>query len=530
MLFDLEGAMQNQAEYTTFRSPTSSWSNRILIAAVAGILFLTLFPFRFDFATRLPSNAAPLLLGRSAKVGGPLNVFLNILLFVPFGFGLSETLHERGKSWKLTFILTLLAGALFSYIIEYMQFFIPSRDSGWEDVFTNSAGAVTGFILFKRWGRGAVCFLSDRDSRLTKWLTFQRAVMIIPIYFAAWLAISIPLQEQSLPSNWDPSSFLVVGNNMEAEYPWLGRVFRLQLWDRALPEQLGRDLTGGGKVEGPQDGLVGDFEFSGPSPLQDRQKLLPELVWTPSVPASTDSNALVLDGKAWVISTLPVSDFVRNVQRTNQFAVRVVGILGEVGEGDKRIVSISNSSGIVNMILRQEDTNLVFWFRNPLSVKRSLLAWYVPKVFNTVQPRDILFSYDGSNLSLFIDGRKEPRPYQLGPGTRLAQLLVQVTPAELDGYRYIYEALVFLPAGILTGLATRSGWPQPVASAVFLAIGVCLPLGILEWVLVSVSGRALSRANLFLSALLTIAGILWINLDRRARYCGVSSMKSNEIA
>jgi glycopeptide antibiotics resistance protein len=523
--FDLQGAMQNQAEYTRFRSSTSSWSNRILIAAVVGILFFTLFPFRFAFGAGLPSNGSPLFLGRSPKVEGPLDIFLNILLFMPFGFGLSEALRENGKSWKLTFIFTLLAGAMFSYTVEFLQFFIPSRDSGWEDVLTNSAGALTGFFSFKQWGRGAVRFLSDSDSTIAKWLTVKRAAMIIPIYFAAWFAISIPLQEQSLPSNWDPSSFLVVGNNMLAEYPWLGRIYRLQLWDRALPEQVGRDLTGGAKAERAQDGLVGDFDFSGPFPLQDRQKLLPEFIWTPSVPALTDSDALVLDGKSWVASKLPVSDFVRDVQRTNQFAVRVVCILGEVGKGDKRIVSISNSSGIASLILRQEDANMVFWFRNPLSVKRSLLAWYVPKEFDAIKLRDILLSYDGSNLSLFIDGKKEPRTYQLGPGTRLAQLLVQVIPAELDGYNYIYSALIFLPGGVLLGLAARSKGPQGITVAVLLAMGICLPPFVLEWILISVSGRAVSRANLLLTLLLSVSGFLWINSNRRARYCAPSSME-----
>jgi hypothetical protein len=168
------------------------------------------------------------------------------------------------------------------------------------------------------------------------------------------------------------------------------------------------------------------------------------------------------------------------------------------------------------LTLRQEDTNLVFWFRNPLSVKRSFLAWYVPKVFDAIKRRDIVFSYDGSNLSLFIDGRKERRDYQLGPGTGLAQLLVPVIPAELDGYHYIYNALVFLPGGILMGLAARSGRLPPVAGVVLLAIGVCVPPVIFEWILASVSGRTISRANLSLSMLLSIAGVLWLNRDRRA--------------
>ena len=70
----------------TLPSSTISWSNRILIAAVIGILFLTLFPFRFVLATKLPLNASPFLLGHGPKVIGPLDFFLNILLFIPLRF------------------------------------------------------------------------------------------------------------------------------------------------------------------------------------------------------------------------------------------------------------------------------------------------------------------------------------------------------------------------------------------------------------------------------------------------------------
>jgi glycopeptide antibiotics resistance protein len=506
----------HELEYMTLPSSTISWSNRILIAAVIGILFLTLFPFRFVLATKLPLNASPFLLGHDPKVVGPLDFFLNILLFIPFGFGLAEKLRDRAASRKTTFFVTLLTGALFSYTIEFLQIYIPSRDSGWEDIFTNSIGTGIGCVLFDRWGHRTVCFLSRCESALTWWLTFRRAVAIIPIYFAAWFAVSIPLQKKSLPSNWDPRCFLVVGNNAQAQYPWRGKVFRAQFWDRALPEELAGEITSGAEVAGAQDGMVGDLEFLGPSPLQDRRGLLPDLVWTPSVPDDKDLSPLVLDGRNWLISNAPVSDFVRDVQRTHQFAVRVVCMLGGVGEGDKRIVSISDSSGVTDLTLRQEDTNLVFWFRNPLSVRRSLLAWYVPKVFDAVARHDILFSYDGANLSLFIDGKKEPRGYQLGPGTALAQLFVRVIPAELDGYHYIYNALVFLPAGILMGFTTRTVRLKALAGSVLLGIGVCLPPVLLESMLISLTGRALSRANISLSVLLSIAGILWINADRRA--------------
>jgi hypothetical protein len=61
----------------------------------------------------------------------------------------------------------------------------------------------------------------------------------------------------------------------------------------------------------------------------------------------------------------------------------------------------------VGLNLRQDDENLVFWFRTPLTVKLTSLAWNIPNVFAVNQARDILFSYDGSDLALFLDGREQ---------------------------------------------------------------------------------------------------------------------------
>src|ERR1700747_1942243 len=138
--------MKNQASRFQLENTASSWSNRILSLAVAGILFLTLYPFRFS---KPPLNGSPFLLVSGGKTNGSLNAFLNILLFVPFGFGLSQKLRHKGKSWVTILPLTILAGAFFSYCIELMQIYIPTRDSGWEDMFTNTTGTVFGYFLFE---------------------------------------------------------------------------------------------------------------------------------------------------------------------------------------------------------------------------------------------------------------------------------------------------------------------------------------------------------------------------------------------
>ncbi len=90
--------MKRQAADLKPENPTTSWSNRILTLSVAGILFLTLYPFRFSLHANPQLNGSPFLLVSGVKSSGPVAAFLNISLFVPFGFGLSQKLREKGKS------------------------------------------------------------------------------------------------------------------------------------------------------------------------------------------------------------------------------------------------------------------------------------------------------------------------------------------------------------------------------------------------------------------------------------------------
>ena len=76
----------------------------------------------------------------------------------------------------------------------------------------------------------------------------------------------------------------------------------------------------------------------------------------------------------------------------------------------------------MDLQIRQEESNLVLWFRNPMTPARSQLAWYIPGVFAAGQTRNILVSYDGADAKVFLDGLEYPRVYRLGPGTGFAHL------------------------------------------------------------------------------------------------------------
>ena len=124
------------------------------------------------------------------------------------------------------------------------------------------------------------------------------------------------------------------------------------------------------------------------------------------------------------------------------------------------------------------------------------------------------FSTTVSNLSVYVDGKRDPRVYELTPGTRLAQLIRHINANEVEGYTYIYYALVFVPGGVLLGLAARRLTTLDVRGKLVMMLAM-MPSILLEMLLVRISGRPFSLFNVSLSALFAIAGLIWINADRQ---------------
>ena len=413
--------------------------------------------------------------------------------------------------------MALAAGFLTSYVVELLQFYIPTRSSAWDDVTPNSMGAVAGFSIFELCGAAILRKLSQYEETFDGWLSLRRTAVLLLVYFGLWAGISIPLQQQTRLSNWDPQCVLFVGNDASGHRAWKGQVSQLQFWNRALPENLIDRIAAGDPTQDTESGLLASYDFTGPAPYLNQMKFLPALTWMPATPVREGTRALEMDGSSWLTSTIPVAEMTREIQETNQFTVHLVCTPAETLAADERIVSISQSADNVNVHLRQEGTTLVLWFRNPLSETRSVLAWYVPGIFAAGQQRDIVASYDGSDAFIYVNGKAVATTYRLGPGASLKHTFSTIQTTGLEGHVVIYQTLVFLPMGLFIGMAARkwSAWKTP--GKLLLAAGLLLPPVLLEVLLVWVSGRRIWAGNIFLSLLLSIVGVRMVNADRRVK-------------
>ena len=115
--------------------------------------------------------------------------FLNILLFVPFGFGVCAQARKRGASRWSSLLLAMAAGAGVSYLVELLQLYIPDRDSGWVDVISNAMGSVVGFFLFELCGGAILKVLSVSEDLFAAWLSPRRTALLLAAYFAGWFEV-----------------------------------------------------------------------------------------------------------------------------------------------------------------------------------------------------------------------------------------------------------------------------------------------------------------------------------------------------
>ncbi len=81
-----------------------------------------------------------------------IDTLLNILGFMPFGalvYRIASRMHRLRHKPMAAAILTILAGGSFSFFLEFVQSYLPTRDSSLVDLVSNIIGAAAGILLLR---------------------------------------------------------------------------------------------------------------------------------------------------------------------------------------------------------------------------------------------------------------------------------------------------------------------------------------------------------------------------------------------
>ena len=477
------------------------WALCTFTGALLFILALTLFPFQCFVAETASRFERPFLLLLPPRIPPLRDIVLNILLFVPFGFSLA-CLGEK-KKWprRLLPTLTLIVSLAFSFAIELLQMFMPTREGSWPDVLTNAIGGVMGLWLFRRQGPRILRSGSIVVNRVRNMLPPRVLALCYAGYLAFVLITATPLQSLSHLSNWNPSYPLILGNDATGNRPWRGHILRVEIANRALNNKQAMLAHTQGLRAVAGTSLIASYQLQAGGNYPDFSGHLPEVTWRPGMPAGNQSvEGVFLPGRSWLETAGPATSLVRGLQQTNQFAWEVQCSSASATQTDPApIVLLARTLYQNNMTLTQEEDGLVFRLRTPLTwAADEQPSLSVPGVFAANKPVDLLITYDGANIKIFMDGRRLPYSVELGPGAAIFRLFTQLSMYDARGYKVVYYGIVFVPLGCLLALAAKGTRGNSLLRTSTLGFGLLLPPGLLESVLVSVSGRAISAGNLCL--------------------------------
>lgn len=493
------------------------WATSVFTVGLLLVLAVSLFPYVFliEEGVRRIGHDFPLLAWTvpSHLADGLANVFL----YFPLGFGLTCLMQKKGVARQLRFPLLLIAGVGLSVILEFLQFFLPARVPSLLDVLSNGAGALIGFLGFQLGGGRILAYGSAIEAAMTRALSTKCLVASFLGYAAAVFLITIPLQRATSLGNWNKAFPLLVGNERTGDRPWRGRVYHLEIANRAVSEQAVESIFREGLSGLAHGAVIASFDFTSPREYEDRSGHLPGLSWRGASPSIGDDEGVILTGNSWLETGGPAARLIERVQETNQFTLFLACTTAAPAQsGPARIVSISADPTHRNLTLGQEGEALVVRLRTPVTGENGTEPeLVVPGIFAGTGRRDFVLTYDGSKLVLYVGQLRHAHSLELSPGAAFFKHFVRLRAQAMTSYKLVYYGLVFAPVGVLLALIAKKRRKQP--ALMFLLFGgiVFLLSGLLEVMLVELSDRAMCRENVGWGILFSLGAAVFTYFGRR---------------
>jgi glycopeptide antibiotics resistance protein len=154
----------------------------------------------------------------------------NVILFIPFGALFYFCLKSAQGSGSVAVISTLAAGCAVSLAIEAGQIF-GARHPSLSDVVANSLGSVCGALISTSFPFRVRMALGRFWETLT---TSKGFLFCILMFGAAPLILSTVQSPWPNFRTWDSSLPLQIANEATLDRPWLGRIYLVAVYNRAL--------------------------------------------------------------------------------------------------------------------------------------------------------------------------------------------------------------------------------------------------------------------------------------------------------
>lgn len=368
---------------------------------VSCLVLLTLTPFNFT-----ESPTAPLAWFESQVDG--FDVVLNILGFLPFGILCSYVVRQPVRiAWTTTIVIIGVA-AIFSAALEFGQTLLPERSASAFDVAANVVGTALGCLTARFLSRGHPSIDPGwSGSRVLKTGFVGYAVALICLF--VWTHYAQGLQ------SWNPDYPLVIGNEATLTRPWLGKIFVIALYDRALErEEVEQQFRAAHPCDTNRrlyDDPLALYRFQEGNgarvlDLAETENPLDLEIMEPTYAQWLPGCGLALRGPTILKARHVHQKLFRRILAADAFSVVVWVHPANVRQkGPARIVSLSLTSSLRNFTLGQQGGEVHFRVRNAISGENGT-RWALTTSDLKWSPdlTHIVATYDHGADQLYVNG------------------------------------------------------------------------------------------------------------------------------
>ena len=463
----------------------SSWGYLLLIATSVAIFIATMSPFNFIITDSLSENIIIDSFHSSTNIKDYVR---NILLFVCFGVACAKILIN--KQYRLAQILTFsfFLSAVFSLGIELTQILLPSRVSSFSDIICNSLGGLLGSSIYC-WRKDFARLIYSLINRDYRQINLQFLVAIIVSYIATIICGWALLVNSINFSNWNKDAYLAIASEVTGKIFWRGSIASLYICDRAIDRsEIGRAFESTNSFFSQSPNLVTSFLFSEIRPFYlDKNAGTPDLHWQQKSPYRSSKylsnhlienvktttideqvhnyNSVLFNNKNSLISAAPATNLNQRIGASQEFTLSVILATNKLKQvGPSRIVSLGENIYNRNLMLGQEDSNLVFYFRTPITGERATQpGFYIPDFFQDTNFHQIVITFSDRKLTFYVDNPSRQYDFIFQPSTLLKlflPLLVEqwnINLASFDLFKaeIVFRSSILIPMIVLIYIFVR---------------------------------------------------------------------------
>ncbi len=399
----------------------------------------SLTQFFAEFLTRIPRGIEQL---------GLSDFVINFLFFIPIGILLYYSLTSPKRSRSATIFLVSVCGGILSFLIEPCQIFFSGRYSSIFDTLANILGTTCGVLFAVRYPIRIADLASQFWGKVEK---SNVTLCIVLLYGSIPFIFSIVHYPWFNFHNWDAQFPFQLGNEATLDRPWLGKIYLIALYNRALaPDEIAHHFQLGFSPEvvkrRVQNSLIAFYTFDEGTgtTVHDLSNFGPplNLAFSPRfhIRWLRNSHGIEIGQPAIVQSQGPAKKLFNALSTTHALSIEVWMTPANIKQsGPARIVSFSQDALARNFTLGQEGADIHFRLRTPISGKNgSPMNLKTQDGFLTLETFHIVATYKEGIERLYVNGREHAESLDLATTDLIIGFAARKTPIAQLAYSFFY--------------------------------------------------------------------------------------------